>query len=57
MQQTIQKRRPELAEMELFVMSQGKRAGGRGLVRVVREHKARLRIICRCVALLVCHRD
>ncbi|KAI4999888.1 hypothetical protein ZWY2020_004477 [Hordeum vulgare] len=48
--------------MELAVVSHGKRgaaAGGRGLGlgRVVREHKARLRIICRCVALLVCYRD
>jgi hypothetical protein len=46
--------------MEMAVMSHGRKraaAGGRGLGRVVREHKARLRIICRCVALLVRYRD
>jgi hypothetical protein len=50
-------------EMEMAVMSHGRKraaataAGGRGLGRVVREHRARLRIICRCVALLVRYRD
>jgi len=45
-------------EMELAVVrSQQGRRGARGLRRAVKEHGARLRIICRCVALLVFYRD
>ncbi|KAF8676227.1 hypothetical protein HU200_004009 [Digitaria exilis] len=49
--------------MELVVVrrrqQQGRRGATsrRGLRRAVKEHRARLRIICRCVALLVFHRD
>jgi len=50
--------------MELVVVRsqrRGRRGGasasGGGLRRAVKEHRARLRIICRCVALLVFHRD
>jgi hypothetical protein len=35
--------------------SQGKQRGGLG--RVLREHKARLYIIRRCVVMLLCHHD
>ncbi|KAF7030288.1 hypothetical protein CFC21_083426 [Triticum aestivum] len=35
--------------------SQGKRGGG--LSRMLREHKARLYIIRRCVVMLLCHHD
>ncbi|KAF8716310.1 hypothetical protein HU200_026597 [Digitaria exilis] len=40
--------------------SQGKRrgaAGGGGLSRVLREQKARLYIIRRCVVMLLCYHD
>ncbi|TKW16204.1 hypothetical protein SEVIR_5G284500v4 [Setaria viridis] len=48
--------------MELVVVrsqQQGRRGGAssRGLRGAVKEHRARLRIICRCVALLVFYRD
>ncbi|PAN29033.1 hypothetical protein PAHAL_5G195300 [Panicum hallii] len=48
--------------MELAVVrrqpQQGRRGGSsRGLRGAVKEHRARLRIICRCVALLLFHRD
>jgi hypothetical protein len=52
--------------MELAVVrsrhqqQEGRRGGGgssRGLRGAVKEHRARLRIICRCVALLVFYRD
>ncbi|OEL35516.1 hypothetical protein BAE44_0003467 [Dichanthelium oligosanthes] len=46
--------------MELVVVrgqQQGRRGASRGLRMVVKEHRARLRIICRCVALLVFYRD
>ncbi|KAG2590963.1 hypothetical protein PVAP13_5NG452500 [Panicum virgatum] len=51
--------------MELVVVRsqrRGRRGGATstssgGLRRAVKEHRARLRIICRCVALLVFHRD
>jgi len=36
--------------------SQGKRRGG-GLSRVLREQKARLYIIRRCVVMLLCYHD
>jgi hypothetical protein len=35
--------------------SQGKQRGGLG--RVLREHKARLYIIRRCVVMLLCHHE
>ncbi|KAI4999886.1 hypothetical protein ZWY2020_004475 [Hordeum vulgare] len=35
--------------------SQGKQGGG--LSRMLREHKARLYIIRRCVVMLLCHHD
>uniref|UniRef100_A0A453FAX3 Uncharacterized protein n=2 Tax=Triticinae TaxID=1648030 RepID=A0A453FAX3_AEGTS len=35
--------------------NQGKRGGG--LSRMLREHKARLYIIRRCVVMLLCHHD
>ncbi|KAF8696101.1 hypothetical protein HU200_036991 [Digitaria exilis] len=50
--------------MELVVVRRQQQQGRRGatssrqgLRRAVKEHRARLRIICRCVALLVFHRD
>lgn len=45
--------------MELVVVrsQQGRRGASRGLRGAVKEHGARLRIICRCVALLVFYRD
>ncbi|KQK09307.1 hypothetical protein BRADI_2g47269v3 [Brachypodium distachyon] len=36
---------------------QAKQRGGGGLGRVLREHRARLYIIRRCVAMLLCHHD
>jgi|UniRef100_A0A804NET3 hypothetical protein len=55
---STQRRSPGGGEMELVVVrSRQGRRGARGLGRAVKEQGARLRIICRCVALLVFYRD
>jgi hypothetical protein len=44
--------------MDNKVKSHGKRKGpGRGIGRVLREHKARLYIIWRCVVILLFYHD
>ncbi|OEL38180.1 hypothetical protein BAE44_0000804 [Dichanthelium oligosanthes] len=52
---------PELAPVHSARMnkpwSQGKGKGGGGLSRVLREQKARLYIIRRCVVMLLCYHD
>ncbi|PVH38622.1 hypothetical protein PAHAL_5G305700 [Panicum hallii] len=39
------------------MMKKTRGSGGRGLSKVVREHKARLYIIRRCVVMLLCWHD